>query len=290
MSIYTLNIFVTVAEHNSFIKAASDLNLTPSAISHAVSSLEKEFGFPLFVRNKSGALLTQNGKQILPLVRNLLADNETLTQEVAHIRQLKTGTVRLGVFHSVCVDWIPGILKIFSEQNPDIKVKIYRGIYTETAGMLQENVVDLAFTVKQTSGDFDFLPLKTERMVCVTPKDVIPENGKTMTPDDINRNRLFVQEMSGFYEAEEYVRKNKLKVYSYLNIDDDNMLLALADKGVGISIVPEMTTHNKNYHIGVYPLEPDQKRTIGLISAPSKYLSPAVVLMKKTIQDYVSKL
>ncbi len=290
MSIYTLTVFATVAEYKSFIKAAADLNLTPSAVSHAISGLEKEFGFPLFIRNKSGAVLTQNAAHLLPFVRNLLADNEKLTQEVGHIHQLKTGTVRLGVFHSVCVGWIPGILKTFSENNPDIKVKIHRGVYTEMLSMLEDNVIDLAFTVRTAHGDFDFLPLKTEPMVCVTPKDFIPENKRYITLEEINKNKLFVQEMSGLYEAEEYVRKYKLKVFSYLNIDDDNMMLALADKGIGISIVPEMTTHNANYKIGVYPLEHELTRTIGLISARSKYLSPAVSLMRSTIREYVSKL
>ena len=54
MTILAYQVFDAVVKERSFQKAAEAMNLTPSAISHTISSMEKELGFPLFVRSKQG--------------------------------------------------------------------------------------------------------------------------------------------------------------------------------------------------------------------------------------------
>ena len=65
-------IFEAVAATGSMAKAADMLNLTPSAVSHAISRLEQDFGFPLFVREKKGCYLTPYGDNLLPNIRQIL--------------------------------------------------------------------------------------------------------------------------------------------------------------------------------------------------------------------------
>ena len=65
MSLYGYEIFETVVEQNSFVKAAHVLNLTPSAVSHAIAKLESDIGFPLFIRNRNGVRLTGEAEKIL---------------------------------------------------------------------------------------------------------------------------------------------------------------------------------------------------------------------------------
>lgn len=50
MTLFSYKVFVTIVEHMNFRKAAEELNLTPSAVSHCVSGMEEELGFPLFIR------------------------------------------------------------------------------------------------------------------------------------------------------------------------------------------------------------------------------------------------
>ena len=61
MTLLSYEIFYTVVQEKSFQKAAKILNMTPSAISHSISSMEKELGFALFIRSKNGTVLTSNG-------------------------------------------------------------------------------------------------------------------------------------------------------------------------------------------------------------------------------------
>ena len=67
MTLLTYQVFKTVADHGSFRKAADILGLTPSAISHAISSMENELGFSVLNRSKSGVTLTNYGENLLPV-------------------------------------------------------------------------------------------------------------------------------------------------------------------------------------------------------------------------------
>ena len=61
MTLLSYQVFQTVVGQGSFQKAAEILNLTPSAVSHAIASMEQELGFSLFTRNKAGVDLTNYG-------------------------------------------------------------------------------------------------------------------------------------------------------------------------------------------------------------------------------------
>ena len=62
MSLFSYQIFDAVAKQESFSKAAKNMYLTPSAVSHSIASLENKLGFSLFVRSKTGIKLTNEGK------------------------------------------------------------------------------------------------------------------------------------------------------------------------------------------------------------------------------------
>ena len=90
MTLLTYQIFKTVSEAGSYHKAAEGLGLTPSAISHAVSSMEKELGFSIFTRKKTGVTLTSYGESLLPYVNAVLNSDESLQQAIADMDQRGT--------------------------------------------------------------------------------------------------------------------------------------------------------------------------------------------------------
>ena len=120
MTLLTYQVFKTVTEQGSFRKAADLLGLTPSAVSHAVSSLEAELGFCVLNRAKSGVTLTNYGERLLPYVNAVLNSDESLQQAISEFNGLKQGKVKVGCFSSVCTNWIPELIHSFHEEYPDI--------------------------------------------------------------------------------------------------------------------------------------------------------------------------
>ena len=122
MTLLTYQIFKTVAEMGSFRKAADLLGLTPSAISHTISTMENELGFSVLTRNKSGVTLTNYGASLLPYVNAVLNSDESLQQAVAKFNGLQQGKVKIGCFSSICINWMPDIIRIFGTKYPGIKI------------------------------------------------------------------------------------------------------------------------------------------------------------------------
>lgn len=96
MTLLEYRIFHTVTQQGSFARAAQILHLTPSAISHAVSSMEESCGFSLFVRGKGGVSLTRSGEALYPVIRQVLSADEALTQTVGELKGVQRGKVRIG--------------------------------------------------------------------------------------------------------------------------------------------------------------------------------------------------
>ena len=129
MTLLTYQVFKTIADVGSFHKAADILGLTPSAISHAISSMENELGFSVLTRSKAGVSLTNYGEQLLPYVNAVLNCDESLKQEIAELNGLKQGKVKIGVFSSVCTSWLPEILHSFKKKYTEIDIEVFQGTY-----------------------------------------------------------------------------------------------------------------------------------------------------------------
>ncbi|MHA8138263.1 LysR family transcriptional regulator [Lactobacillaceae bacterium Scapto_B20] len=88
--------FSTVIQEKSFYKAAKVLDVTPSAVSHAINQLEKFLGFSVFIRSRSGITLTADGKAVLPIIQDIINNQHRLEQEAANITGLNLWFWRMG--------------------------------------------------------------------------------------------------------------------------------------------------------------------------------------------------
>ena len=145
MTLLEYRIFHTVTQQGSFARAAQILHLTPSAISHAVSSMEEACGFALFVRGKGGVSLTRSGEALYPVIRQVLSADEALNQTVGELKGVQRGKVRIGAFNSVCVAWLPQLVTECRAKYPGVEIEIDQGTYDDVIEWIKTGVVDLGF-------------------------------------------------------------------------------------------------------------------------------------------------
>ncbi|MDF2535817.1 MAG: LysR family transcriptional regulator, partial [Bacillales bacterium] len=98
MTFTQLEIFALIAELKSFTATAEKLGISQSAVSHALKSLEQQWGINLISRSQSDIELTTTGQQLLTHVKELLSISNTLEKEVAAIHGLNEGTLHIGSF------------------------------------------------------------------------------------------------------------------------------------------------------------------------------------------------
>lgn len=128
--------------------------------------MESELGFPLFIRSKQGVYLTNYGKELFPYIKNVLNSDEYLHQALAQFNGLQKGVVRVGVFNSACVEWMPSLLKGFEQEYPNVQLDIYQGTYDDVYHWLKDGVVDVGFLSASSVGELANDPIYKDR-VCV---------------------------------------------------------------------------------------------------------------------------
>ncbi len=290
MTLLSYEIFQSIIDNGSFAKAAAALHLTPSAVSHSISSMEEEIGFPLFIRSKTGVQLTSAGEEVSPYIQKIVASNNALSQAVSQMQGLQTGTVRIGCTNTVCLTWIPNILKSFQKEYPQIDVEIFQGSYDDVINWIKNGNIEIGIISEEANEKLPFIPLYKESLVCLVPKGYMPKEKKFMTPEDLKDQPFVIQQDSCDVDVINYLSKYRLSVRANCHILDDQSAIAMVECGAGISIMPALILQTSNLNVDVYTLEPKQYRTLGICTGSNEFLPPAAKVMIAHIKDYVRGL
>ena len=290
MTLFSYEIFDAVARQGSFNKAAQQLHLTPSAISHAIAVMEAELGFTLFNRGKNGVTMTSYGASLYPSIRAVLNSDEGLQQSIARLNGLEKGKVKLGAFNSVCAGLLPQILKSFMASYPQIEVEVYQGTYDDVKEWLRTGQVDLAFLSATCREEFNLTELFREPLLCIVPQDwPEPPNG-IMTPELMNGQSFVVQCDATDAEMRQFLKKYSISTERRCHVIDDQSNIAMVEAGLGISIMPQMLLRDCKAAVKVYPIEPEEYRVVGLAVQRPASMAPAVEQMFHHIVDYCHEL
>ena len=121
-SLNGLRAFEAAARHLSFTLAASELNVTQTAISHQIRRLEEELGIRLFIRQNRALALTPEARDYLPGVRAAFNDLRLATDRL--LRQDDDKVLTVSTIASLAAKWLLPRLADFQESHPGIDVRI----------------------------------------------------------------------------------------------------------------------------------------------------------------------
>ena len=275
MSIQKYQVFLHVMEAGSVSRAAEDMGLTQSAVSHALSSLEEEFGFKLLTRSRAGVRLSSEGKRILPAIRDILSAEERLRETASSIHGLSTGTIRVASFSSVAVHWLPAMLKAFQEQYPQIRFKLLNGDYHDVEQWLEEGAVDLGFVSLPTRAPGKVTPLMEDRLLVILPKDH-PLASLDSFPIGYARQETFISLLeSSDHDLRRALDAEGIRPHIRFITKDDYAIIAMVEQGLGIAIMPELLLRGRTDNIAALELKPQARRTIALAVTEQGQQSPA---------------
>ena len=275
MSIQKYQVFLHVMEAGSVSRAAEDMGLTQSAVSHALSSLEEDFGFKLLTRSRAGVRLSSEGKRILPAIRDILSAEERLRETVSSIHGLSTGTIRVASFSSVAVHWLPAMLKAFQEQYPQIRFKLLNGDYPDVEQWLEEGAVDLGFVSLPTRAPGKVTPLMEDRLLVILPKDH-PLASLDSFPIGYARQETFISLLeSSDHDLRRALDAEGIRPHIRFITKDDYAIIAMVEQGLGIAIMPELLLRGRTDNIAALELKPQARRTIALAVTEQGQQSPA---------------
>ncbi|MDF0733192.1 LysR substrate-binding domain-containing protein [Pseudomonas entomophila] len=144
MEMRQLKIFCAVAELGSFTAAAAKINTVQSNVTMRIKELESELDRELFIRRKSGVLLTAAGETFLGYARRILQ----LTDESRSALQdtgVPSGPLRLGSMETTAAIRLPRILTQYREQHPEVQLSLLTGTTAELIKAIEAHRIDGAF-------------------------------------------------------------------------------------------------------------------------------------------------
>ena len=283
-------IFSEAARQENFQKAASALNLTRSAVSHSISSLEEQWGFPLFIREKNGIRLTEEGKQILPAVRELLQQEELVQEKAAGLLGRTLGKICLAAFSSVCSAWMPDLIHKIHLLYPELEVSLMQGEYEDVCEWVRTGVADIGLESIPFASDLVEIPLAKDEIVCVTPEAFVPENGECVSPEEIGRQHLILWHSGRNTDTMRYINRYNIPVGSRYFLKDDSVILTMIAAGEGIGLFPRLALPQGRTGLRVWPLKFPAERTIGILLRSRETLTPSAKKILQLIKDEYGSL
>jgi DNA-binding transcriptional LysR family regulator len=235
--------FVQVATHNSFSRAAEQLQLTQPSITARIQALERELGEELFERGGRGVKLTDAGRVFLPYVERILQLIQEARDVVEEVRNVQVGSLRLGSAITVSTYVLPGMLHRFCRDFPNVDVLIRTGRSEQVMNMLLSDEVQVAIIRSLTNAEVESVPLYDDEIVLVAhPDHPFARTGRTTVAEAAREPIVLFDRGSSYYAIiHTLFRRASVIPNVAMELDSLEATKRMVEEGLGIALVPLVT-------------------------------------------------
>ena len=282
MQIESLKVFCDLAETESFTKAAQINNVTQSAVSQQISSIERQFKSLLIERSKKKFRLTREGQVLYDYSKQIIQTYESLHSKLQEIKDIISGTIRVATIYSIGLHDLPPYIKRFLKDYPTVNVHVeYRRanqVYEDVLG----NVVDLGLVAFPTRDPkLEIIPLRKDPLVLIChPQHAFAKQ------KGVKLKMLAGQKFIGFEPdiptrkaLDKIMREHGVTVQNVMEFDNIETVKRAVEIDAGISVVPQGTVTQEiaKQTLVALPIEDGEfVRPLAAIYKKNKVLSPAM--------------
>ncbi len=170
LDIYELKIFLAAAETENFSEAARQLNLTQPAVSMQMRGLEKKLRVPLFHRAGRSLALTEQGKSLMPLARDMVNRAIQIEEEIESLKGEVVGHLKIGCSTTTGKYLLPRLVARFRRCHPRVQMSIYNHSRDMVIDELCEGIVQLAvLSSEPPCKDAEYRHFFTDHVVLIIP-------------------------------------------------------------------------------------------------------------------------
>ena len=279
MELRELRVLVAVADHGGVSRAASVLHLSPSAVSHALSSLETELGMPLFHRLPRGMALTEAGAAVLAPARRALSEAESARAAVGAVQGLTTGRLTL-VPARLFVTPIVDLVARYHARNPLVVTSLREPADEDViAGILRSGECECGFMRSDlVPPDLRHTPVGRQTGGVVVPVDHPLASRRSIDPHDLGGVDMIAPQTTSpfrpFYDSVFGAEGVEARIVA--ESDHLETIVAMVSLGIGVAIAPvESAAPITGDRAVVRPIEPSVTRPMSLVVRRESPLAPA---------------
>lgn len=283
MDIRFLQSLVAVVEQGSIAGAAREQNLTATAVSQRIKSLEEQLNCTLLSRIGHNALPTEACNHMLARAKNIIADSLLLKTDVKP--QGLVGKLRLGTIPTALTDYVPMLVNEFSQRAPDAELIIIPGASADLYDRLLEQKIDAAlmiapyFTVPKK---YHATEIAIESLCLISSK---PLNGSISDILAQHPLILFDRNTWGGKLTWQWLLNQKTLFNTLCEIDAFETMIAMVQAGLGITILPKwqgLALH-KNISVRDLPTPAEQCRKVMFVYDRASPVQSLIALGRKKL-------
>lgn len=297
MELHQLRYFMAVARFCSFTRAAEHEHVAQPSLSQQIRKLEDELGARLFNRLSRCITLTPFGECFQPRARRVLAELDGARQEMDEMLGLRRGSMSVGAIPTLAPYLLPTLLAAFARDYPGITVNVREGLTAALLAQLAEGGLDLALLRLPVRGaEFVSEPLRKEGMLLAVPRRhrlYRRRRQPVALPELADERFLLLQDGHCFRDdVLEICKRCRLSPNVVFEGGQFDTLVAMVAAGAGVTLLPEMARrHYQHADVGLLEfLPPRPTRTIGLVRAKDKFVTPAARAFRESIRRVCERL
>lgn len=289
MYIKHMQTFLSVARLLNFSAAAQALNYSQSTVSEHIHILEEDLGTILFERLGKKVFLTDNGKRLLPLAERMIRDAEEI-RGLFNEDDVVSGCINIGASESLCVFWLPPLLKKYRLNYPKVQINIKVGNCVEFPLWLQQNIIDVAFSLNNNSVQQQLrqINLFHDETVYISSPDHELAANTSLTLQNLAGHTLLLPEgYSGYpMDLKILLEKEGVKANTIMEFGSLEAIKHCVKSGLGISLLPRIVVEKDIVRGELIKLNltatPIDIQAL-MIFHREKWMSPALLALEKTI-------
>ena len=289
MELKNLRAFVEVIRQNGFTAAGKVLNATQSTVSKAVRQIEQEIGAPLLDRLAPKPRMTPIGEIVYARALRLLAERDDLLAEIAELRGLKRGVLRLGLPPVGSGILFAPLFARFRKVFPGIEIRLVEHGSSRLEEILRLGEIDFAASLLPVDEDFEWHEIRRDPLMTLVAADNPLSRRERVFIDDLRDIPLILFE-SGFAQNRLIINachRAGFEPAVAARSSQIDFIVELAAAGVGVAFLPRLLDKSRS-RAGVVSLvldEPDVDWRLALVWRKGAYLSDAARAWQKLAMD-----
>jgi LysR family transcriptional regulator, transcription activator of glutamate synthase operon len=286
MDVRQLRCVEAVARHRHFTRAAEELHVAQSALSHQVRRLEQELGIALFERTSRRVTPTEAGLALAARARRVLAEVDGAREEIDQLRGALRGRIWIGALLRAGAIDVPGLLADFSQRHTGIEVGLREGLADDMLGYLAQDELDAAFCLLAVDlpDEMDAERLGDDEVVAVFSPELAPP-GQHVGVAELERRTIVGPRRGSAVTrvVEQRFARARTPLRLALESGDPFLLRSLAARGFGAAILSRSLTELEGPPVEVRSLDPPVTLDVALVWRRERHPSPAA----RTFIDFV---
>jgi len=281
IELWQLRTFVAVAETLNFTKASERLYLTQSAVSHQIKALEEDLNVPLFIRGKSGVVLTDAGRVALEYAIRILNETEEMRAKVTGRENALVGRVRVSAATQALVYLFAPLFEEFMDAFESIELVFRTTVSTEqTVEDILEGASDVGFaSLAVYSPNLHVEELFDDELVVVVGKKHRLANENKITAQQLAKEKwiLFERGASIRRATDDFFKKTGIEPETALESNDTFFIKKMIERGLGVSLMPSWSVQQEteNGKLATIRIKGHElRRAVALVSLKGAHSAP----------------